>query len=45
LWGGAGAAAAQIISACLLGPLSRRYGRQTLGVEVTLLGAKARAAP
>jgi O-antigen/teichoic acid export membrane protein len=45
LWGGAGAAAAQIISAFLIGTLSRRYGRQTLGVEVTLLGAKARAAP
>lgn len=36
-WGGAGAAAAPMISAILIGAMSRRYARRELGVEITAL--------
>ena len=36
-WGGAGAAAAPMISAGLIGLMSRRYARRELGVEITAL--------
>ena len=41
-WGGAGAAAAPMISASLIGLMSRRYGRRELGVEITALPVSGR---
>jgi len=43
-WGGAGAAAGPLVSATLIGLMSRRYGRRSLGVEITPLSAMHRAA-
>ena len=43
-WGGAGAAAAPMLSAFLIGLMSRRYARRTLSLEITALGAAGRAA-
>jgi hypothetical protein len=42
-WGGAGAAAAAIITAAIIGLLSRRYGLKHLGVEITFLPLIRRA--
>jgi len=36
-WGGAGAAAGPVISAALIGLLSRRFARRQLGLEITCL--------
>jgi len=38
-WGGAGAAAGPLVSASLIGWMSRRYARRELGVEITAIGA------
>jgi hypothetical protein len=37
MWGSAGTAAAPILSAVIIGLLSRRYGLKELGVEITCL--------
>jgi len=44
VWGGAGAAAGPIVSATLIGLMSRRYARRELGVEIMPLPAR-RGAP
>ena len=41
-WGGAGAAAGPLISASLIGWMSRRYARRALGVEIAAIPARAR---
>ena len=38
-WGGAGAAAGPLVSATLIGLMSRRYARRELGVEITPIPA------
>ena len=43
-WGGAGAAAGPLVSATLIGLLSRRYARRELGVEIIAFGGPRRAA-
>ena len=43
-WGGAGAAAGPLVSASLIGLMSRRYARRELGVEIMAVPA-ARGAP
>lgn len=37
VWGGAGAAAAPMLSALLIGLMSRRYAQRALGVEITAI--------
>ncbi|HEX6741460.1 MAG TPA: hypothetical protein VF079_06665 [Sphingomicrobium sp.] len=41
-WGGAGAAAGPLISASLIGWMSRRYARRALGVEIAFVPGRAR---
>jgi O-antigen/teichoic acid export membrane protein len=42
-WGGAGAAAGPLVSASLIGLMSRRYSRRELGVEITAVPARSGA--
>jgi len=42
-WGGAGAAAGPLVSASLIGLMSRRYARRELGVEIMAVPARSGA--